>query len=127
MKELRRATADRDSRLAFDPHNLKLGEYLDKRLNSSVRGTVRQRTWERYEQIARVHIQPTLGRVKLQALTSTHVRGLYSEKLDRELASRTVQYIHTTLHKALKDAVADGLIPATSPRASRPRDLRSKR
>ncbi len=33
------------------------------------------------------------------------------EKLDDGLASRTVQYIHVTLHKSLKDAVADGLIP----------------
>jgi integrase len=38
------------------------------------------------------------------------VGGLYREKLDAGLAPRTVQYIHTTLHKALKDAVADGLI-----------------
>jgi integrase len=72
---------------------------------------VRQRTWERYEQIVRVHIKPALGRIKLKALTSTHVRGLYREKLDGGLAPRTVRYIHTTLHKALKDAVADGLIP----------------
>jgi integrase len=39
------------------------------------------------------------------------VRGLYREKLDAGLSRRTVQYIHTTLHKALKDAVSDGLIP----------------
>jgi len=45
------------------------------------------------------------------ALTTAHVRGLYREKLDSGLAPRTVQYIHTTLHKALKDAVADALIP----------------
>jgi integrase len=111
IKQLRKAATDRDGGLAFDPQNLKLGEYLNKWLNGSVRGTVRQRTWERYEQIARVHIKPTLGSVKLQALTSIHVRELYSEKLDSGLAPRTVQYVHTTLHKALKDAVADGLIP----------------
>ncbi len=58
-----------------------------------------------------MHLIPTLGRVKLSALTPAHVRGLYREKLDAGLASRTVQYIHTTLHKALKDAVADGLVP----------------
>ena len=35
---------------------------------------------------------------------------------------RTVNYIHTTLHKALKDAVSDALIPrnAASVRAPRP-------
>jgi integrase len=109
--KLAKALSDREGGLTFDAKNLTLNGYLDKWLNDSVRGTVRQRTWERYEQIARVHIKPALGRLKLKALTPTHVRSLYREKLDAGLAPRTVQYIHTTLHKALKDAVADGLIP----------------
>jgi integrase len=76
-----------------------------------IRDTVRQRTWERYEQIVRVHIKPSLGRVKLNGLTATHARGLYREKLEDGSSPRTVQYIHTTLRKALQDAVSDGLIP----------------
>src|SRR5215217_3530329 len=109
--KLATALSNRKGGLTFDAGNLTLGDYLDRWLNDSVRDTVRQRTWERYEQIVRVHIKPALGRIKLKALTSTHVRGLYREKLDGGLAPRTVRYIHTTLHKALKDAVADGLIP----------------
>ena len=110
-EKLAKALADRSGGLVFEAGTLTLGDYLDRWLNSSVRGTVRQRTWERYEQIARVHIKPPLGRVKLKALTTAHVRGLYREKLDAGLAQRTVQYVHTTLRRALKDAVADGLIP----------------
>jgi integrase len=70
------------------------------------------------------HIVPGLGRVKLKRLTPAHVRGLYREKLDAGLAPRTVQYTHTTLNKALKQAVADGLIPrnpAANVKAPRPR------
>ena len=110
-RKLTKAMADRDGGFIFDAGTLTLGEYLDRWLVDSVRDTVRQRTWERYESIVRVHIKPALGRIKLKALTPVHVRGLYREKLDTKLAPRTVQYIHTTLHKALKDAVADGLIP----------------
>jgi integrase len=40
--------------------------------------------------------------------------------LDTGLSPRTVQYIHTTLHKALKDAVGDGLIPRNATDAVRP-------
>ena len=109
--KLATALSNREGGLTFDAGNLTLGDYLDRWLNDSVRDTVRQRTWERYEQIARVHIKPALGRIKLKTLTSTHARGLYREKLDSGLAPRTVGYIHTTLHKALKNAVADGLIP----------------
>ena len=110
-KKLTKAMADRDGGLTFDAGSVKLGEYLDRWLSDSVRDTVRQRTWERYEQIVRVHIKPSLGRLKLKALSPAHVRGLYREKLDSGLSPRTVQYVHVTLHKALKQAVMDGLIP----------------
>ena len=109
--KLTKALSDREGGLVFEAGTLKLGDYLDHWLAHSVKGTVRQRTWERYEQIARVHIKPVLGRLKLKSLTPTHIRSLYREKLDAGLAPRTVQYIHTTLHKALKDAVSDGLVP----------------
>ena len=123
-EKLTKAKADRDIGFVFDADNLTLGNYLDRWINDSVRDTVRQRTWERYEQIVRVHIKPALGRVKLKNITPTHARALYREKLDTGLAPRTVNYIHTTLSKALKDAVADGLItrnPASSVKAPRPK------
>ena len=115
--KLAKALSDREGGLVFDAGRLTVGEYLGRWLEDSVRDTVRQRTWERYEQIARVHIKPALGRIKLKALTPAHVRGLYREKLDAGLAPRTVQYVHVTLHKALKQAVADGLIPRNAAEA----------
>ena len=66
---LREAKAARDGGLVFDADALTLEEYLNRWLRDSVRGTVRQRTWERYEQIVRVHIGPTLGKVRLKSLT----------------------------------------------------------
>jgi integrase len=42
------------------------------------------------------------GRVKLKGQTPTHVRSLYHKKLDSELAPRSVNYMHVTLHKALE-------------------------
>ena len=84
--KLSKALSDRASGFVFDAGTLTLSGYLDRWLSHSVRGSVRQRTFERYEQIARVHIKPTLGRIKLKALTPTHVRGLYREKLDDGLA-----------------------------------------
>ncbi len=109
-EKLRQAMSDADRGLVFDAGTLTLGQYLDKWL-SNIEDTVRQRTWERYEQLVRVHIKPALGSKKLKDLTRTHLKALYREKLDSGLAPRTVQYIHVTLCKALKDAVGDGLVP----------------
>jgi len=109
-KALRQAMADADRGLIFEAENLTVSEYFDRWLIDSVRDTVRSTTFERYEQNSRLHIKPALGRLKLRKLTSAHVRGLYREKLDSGLSPRSVQYIHVTLHKALKQAEADGLL-----------------
>ena len=47
------------------------------------------------------------------------MRGLYKEKL-RTLSPRSVRYIHVTLHKALKQAVLDGLLPCNVTEAVKP-------
>jgi integrase len=110
-EKLTKAIADRDGGLVYEAGNITIGEYLDRWLNDSVRDTVRQRTWERYEQFVRVHLTPALGKIKLAKLTAAHVRGLYRDKLNSGLAPRTVLHIHRAFSKALKQAAADGLIP----------------
>src|SRR5215208_2171638 len=119
-RALRQAMADADRGLIFDADSLKVGEYLDRWLADSVSDTVKATTFERYEQITRLHLKPALGRVRLKALTPAHVRGLYREKLGAGSSARTVRYIHTTLHKALKQAVMDGLIPRNATEAVKP-------
>ncbi|MDX6382240.1 MAG: integrase [Rubrobacteraceae bacterium] len=48
--------ADADRGLIFDVDNLKVGEYLDRWLSDSVNNTVKATTFERYEQITRLHL-----------------------------------------------------------------------
>ncbi len=122
-KNLAKALSDREGGLIFDAEGLKLREYLARWLEGSVKDTVRNTTYERYEQISRTHIIPMLGDVKLKGLSPTHVRGLYKEKL-QTLSPRTVQYIHVTLHKALKQAVNDGLVPRNATEAVKPPQVR---
>ena len=124
-QKLRQAMTDADRGLTFDAGGLTLRDYLSRWLNDSVRDTVRDTTFERYEQIVRLHIQPALGGVRLRNLTPTHVRGLYKDKLQSR-SPRTVQYVHVTLHKALKQAVNDGLIPRNVTEAVKPPQIRQE-
>ena len=110
-EKLTKAMAERDGGLIFDAGKITVGEYLERWLKDSVRDTVRRRTYEGYANMVERHITPILGRVKLNALTVAHVRGLHRERLDSGLSPRTVRYAHTTLNKALSQAVSDGLIP----------------
>ncbi len=119
-RKLAEARGDAARGLVFDADNLRLGDYLDRWLADSVADTVRPTTFERYEQIVRVHIRPALGSLKLKNVTPAHARGLYREKLEGGFSPRTVQYVPVTLHKALKQAVADGLIPRNAADAVRP-------
>jgi len=122
--KLSKALADREGGLIFDAGSLTVGEYLARWLSHSVRDTVSQKTYERYESIVRVHLSPALGRIRLKALTPDHVRGLYREKLDSGLAPRSVLHIHRTLSKALKQATDDGLIPRNVTEAVKPPQYR---
>jgi integrase len=60
----------------YDAGKTTVGEYVERFIEDSVKDTVRQRTYERYEQVARVHIKPALGRIKLSALTPADVRSV---------------------------------------------------
>jgi integrase len=120
-QKLTKATADRDGGLIFDAGDLTVGKYLNRWLSDSIRGTVRVSTYERHEGIVRTHLKPALGRIKLKNLTPAHVRSLHREKLDAGLAPATVRKIHSTLHKALSQAVSDGLVPRNPAAVKAPR------
>ena len=109
--KLAKALADYASGYTFDTENITVGEYLDRWLNDSDRSSVRTSTYERHEQIVRLHIKPAIGRVKLSKLTPAQVQGLYRDKLDSGLSPATVQKVHAVLHKALAQALKWTMIP----------------
>jgi integrase len=110
-EKLTKAMADRDGGLVFDAENLTVGEYMDRWLKGSVRGSVRQSTYDRYEIAVRVHIRPGLGRIKLSRLSPANVAGFYQDRLAAGAAPASVNKLHVTLHKALDQAVKWGMIP----------------
>src|SRR3712207_3484864 len=56
------------------------------------------------------YIIPAIGRIKLGKLTPAHVQRLYREMQDRDLSTRTVQYTHAVLRRALKQAKRWGMV-----------------
>src|SRR3954454_8253627 len=109
--KLAKALSDRETGTVYEVTKVTVGEYLDSWLRDSVKGTVKETTYANYSYITRVHISPALGRVKLKSLTLAHVRGFYGEKARTNLSASTVKKMHVVLHRALSQAVSDGLIP----------------
>jgi integrase len=110
-RKLTEALANRDKGITYDSENLTVGEYLERWLGDSVRGSVKATTYQSYGSLVRLHVRPTLGGTKLSALKSAHIQALYRSKLDEGLAPKSVKYIHTTLHWALRQAVRWSLVP----------------
>jgi integrase len=110
-ERLTEALANRDKGLTYDSEGLTVEQYLGRWLEDSVLGSVKVNTYQSYGSLVRLHFCPTLGQTKLSALTPAHVQCLYRQKLDEGLAPKTVKYIHTTLHRALRQAVRWGLVP----------------
>jgi integrase len=109
-EKLTKAIADRDGGFIFDDENISVGECLNRWLNDSVRGSVRASTYTSYEGQVRRYIIPAIGRIKLGKLTPAHIQHLYREMQDRGLSTRTVQYTHAVLRRALKQAKRWGMV-----------------
>jgi integrase len=117
--KLTKAIAEKDSGVAYDAGTLTFGDYLDKWLETT-KGTVRERTWVRAEVDTRLHLKPSFGKVRLSRLNALQLQNLYGQNLHSGLSPRTVQIIHATAHKALKQAVAWSLIPRNVAEAVKP-------
>lgn len=88
-----------------------LEQFLVDWLENSQKQNVRPRTYERYEEIVRLHIVPVLGRHRLQKLTAQNIQAFYAKKLNEGLSASTVGVFHDVLHKALDTAMKWGLVP----------------
>jgi integrase len=130
-RALRQAMSDVDRGLTFDVGTLTLGEYLDAWLTDYLeplvnQGKMEHSTYIRDAGIVRNHIKPHLGRKKLKDLNRAEVRRFYNQKA-KELSPRSVDYVHATLQKALKQAVRDDLVPRNVAEGERPRSSRRKK
>ena len=90
------------------PGKVTLSEYLKSWLADYCKPNLSPRTHELYSYICNKHILPTLGSMLLFELKPQQLQRLYADKLASGLSGRTVQIIHVTLHKALKNAVKTG-------------------
>jgi len=109
-KRLRELLTQLDKGTFVKPDKITLGEYLKSWLLDYCRPNLSQRTQELYSYICEKHVLPTLANISLMGLKPQHLQRLYAEKVAAGLSNRTVQLIHVTLHKALKNAVKAGLL-----------------
>ena len=115
----------RDNVLILDDRQT-TSNYLAIWLETSVRPSVRPRTFKSYEEIVNLHLSPLLGHIPLAKLVPQDVQNIINHKLNSGLSNRRVQYIHAVLRRALVQAERWDLVSrnvaklVTPPRVSTP-------
>jgi integrase len=110
-EKLTAALRARQQGLPVVGERLTLAAFLARWLEDSARPTLRPRTFASYKMIVDYHLAPALGRVALARLTPDAVQRYLNDKGASGLSSRTLQYHHAVLRRALNQAERWGLVP----------------
>ena len=116
------------------PERVTVKDFLEQEWLPAVRLRLAQSTWESYERNVRHHIVPNIGGVQLQALDGGTLNRLYAQLLESGrkrgtqspgLKPRTVRYVATIIHAALKDAVKWRRVPLNAADQATPPSAKS--
>jgi len=99
-----------------EPSDLMLKEWLYRWIEGR-KSSLAYSTYNNYKVMIRNHLEPDIGDISLNDLSSRMIQELLNEKLENGridskggLSVRTVKYIYQTLHAALEQAVKENLI-----------------
>lgn len=107
---------DRNAGTLVKPTKETVETFLTDWLETTVSLEVKPRTLADYRFLVRTYILPHLGHIELQKLETKHIQALYhravtegfkakSRKVQKPLSPRTVELLHSVLHKGLQYAV----------------------
>lgn len=113
-QKLKAATAAIDAGTYTAPNKMTFGEWLDI-WTAEYLGGVKPGTAATYKSAIETRRKPGLGATRLEALSAHMIQSFYNslqdpEKTERVLSSKMVKNIHGIIHKALHQAVLNGII-----------------
>jgi integrase len=126
QEQLLKARSDNARGIPVAVERRTVAQFLDHWLEQTVKSSARPRSFESFGTIVRKHIEPAIGRIRLDKLSPQHVQTLLGSKLKAGLAPQTVVNIRTVLRSALAQALKWGLVARNvaalveSPRIPRP-------
>ena len=113
-QKIKELTAALDAGTYIAPHKMTVGQWLDTWQNEYL-ANVKPSTVSSYEATIRNHLQPGLGAIRLDSLTTHDIQefynSLHSPSENRNaLSSKTIKNIHGILHHALEQAMLNNYI-----------------
>ena len=115
-QKIKELTAALDAGTYIAPHKMTVGQWLDTWQNEYL-ANVKPSTVSSYEATIRNHLQPGLGALRLDSLTTHDIQEFYNSlhspsESRNALSSKTIKNIHGILHHALEQAMYNNYIRA---------------
>ena len=110
LAKLRDARRLVDEGRPLGPERLTVQAWLQQWQQDTVATTTRPSTAKRYGEICRVHLIPSIGRLRLGQLTPQHVETMLRKGLEAGQSPRSVHHWRAVLRTALAAAERHGLI-----------------
>lgn len=108
--KLRAVLTERDRGTVNTAKPVKVAAWFETYRKEVAPSRQRARSLERLDDIIRLHITPSIGHLRLDALKPGHLNALYNEKLAAGLSPASVRQIHANIRRALAVAVKWQLI-----------------
>ena len=90
--------------------SMKLGEWMELWLTIYMKNALKQSTYISYEGYIKNHFKPAIGNADLKELTPRFLQMFYNYKIEEGLSPKTIINMNLCLHKALDQAMKEGLI-----------------
>ena len=107
------------------PTKQTFGEWVYIWLKEYSKPTVRPTTYDSYEYLIRVHINPALGLIPLKELQPSQIQKFYNTK-NKTLSPSTVRHMHIVINQALDQALKEGKIIRNPAKATKPPKIEKK-
>ena len=114
-QKLREITAEIDRGTYIEPSKLTLAQWLERWQAEYLVG-VKPSTANLYQECIRLYILPHLGEARLDKLTGATIQHFYNElnrpskEGQKAICAKSVKNVHGILHKALQQAVKNGVL-----------------
>lgn len=102
--ELARLVSAIETGTDLEPQSVTVANFLDRWLKAT-KSRVAPRTYDRYSEIVRLHVLPSLGRVSLGKLRPLQLEDLYQRLEAKGLSRQTILHVHRVMFTALKQGV----------------------
>lgn len=87
-----------------------VAEWMSRWMEDEVLGSVKPSSYQTYDHLLKKHLLPTLGSLKLSAVTPAIVQAFVFELENSKLAGSTIKGAYRLLCAAMKSAMEEGLI-----------------